>query len=214
MTVAGLAALGLAGCGGSSTQASHEPAGKFPVEVSTATFPARQTIAQHADMVIVVRNAGSRPIPDIAVTITDASDGTAALPFAETAHSSSLTDPSGAVWIVDQAPCPASATDACAPVGPGSQRQTGGPGGAVTAYTNTWAMGTLASGRSATFKWGVTAVQPGVHVIHYQVAAGLNGKARAVPAGGQPVSGTFTVRISAKPRQDYVGDAGQIVNVN
>ena len=208
-----LAALGLAGCGGGSGQAAREPKGNFPLAVSTASFPVHQTLAQRSYMVITVRNAGRRPIPDVAVTITDAGDGTAALPFAETAHSSSLTDPSGAVWIVDQAPCPARATDACDPVGPGGQRQTGGPGGAVTAYANTWAMGRLASGRTATFKWGVTAVQPGLHVIHYQVAAGLSGRARAVPAGGQPLYGTFTVSISSKPRQDYVNDAGQIVSV-
>jgi hypothetical protein len=206
--------LALAGCGGGSNQAAGEPSGNFAVDVSTATFPAKQTLAEHADMVITVRNAGTKPIPDIAVTITDAGDGTSAGPFAEDIHGPGLADPSRAVWIVDQAPCPASTADKCAPLGPGGVRQTGGPGGAVTAYSNTWALGhQLGSGHSATFTWGVTAVQPGVHVVHYQIAAGLNGKAKAVYASGQPLHGTFVVNIASKPRQSYVGDAGQIVNV-
>jgi hypothetical protein len=210
--------LALAGCGGGSTQAGSEPSGSFAVDVSAATFPTQQTIAQHSAMVITVRNAGSKAIPDIAVTITDAHDGSSAQPFAEDIPVAGVADPSRAVWVVDQAPCPANATDItasgeCAPVGPGGVREAGGPGGAVTAYANTWAMGKLRSGHSATFKWAVTAVRPGVHVIHYQIAAGLNGKARAVAAGGRPLSGTFVVSIATKPRQSYVNDAGQVINV-
>jgi hypothetical protein len=205
--------LALAGCGGGSDQAAGEPSGNFPLAVSAARFPTRQTLAQHSNMVITVRNAGSKPIPDVAVTITDAGYGTSAQPFAEDINAPGLASPSRAVWIVDQAPCPATATDKCAPIGPGGVPQTGGPGGAVTAYANTWAMGRLASGHSATFKWGVTAVKAGVHVIHYEIAAGLNGKAKAVSAGGRPLRGTFVVNIASRPRQSYVGDAGQIVNV-
>jgi hypothetical protein len=206
-------ALALAGCGGGSNQSAIEPNGNFSVDVAAATFPLKQTIAQHSDMVITVRNAGSKPIPDIAVTITDAGAGTSAQPFAEDLHTAGLADASRAVWIVDQAPCPAAARDKCAPIGTGGARQTGGPGGAVTAYSNTWAMGRLAAGHSTTFRWGVTAVQPGVHVIHYRIAAGLSGKAKAVTAAGQPVAGRFVVNIATKPRQSYVNDAGQIVNV-
>lgn len=225
--VTALAGLVLAGCGGGANQAAGEPRGTFPVAVSTASFPAHQTLAERTEMVIRVRNAGTKTIPDIAVTITDANEGTAAEPFAEDLHMSGLADPSRPVWIVDEAPCPASASDGCDPAGPGGERQRGGPGGAVSAYANTWAMGRLAAGASATFRWGVTAVQPGVHMIRYQVAAGLNGRARAVPAGGQggagtggssvaeghPLSGTFVIHISSAPQQSYVNDAGQIVTV-
>jgi hypothetical protein len=206
--------LALAGCGGGSSQSAGEPSGNFAVDVSTASFPGHQTLAQHSDMVITVRNAGSKPIPDVAVTITDAQDGTSAQPFAEDIQMPGVADASRAVWVVDQAPCPSGAAHNCAPLGPGGVHQTGGPGGAVTAYANTWALGhPLGAGRDATFKWGVTAVRPGVHVIHYRVAAGLNGKAKAVGAGGQPVAGTFVVNIGTKPRRSYVNDAGQIVNV-
>jgi hypothetical protein len=167
-------------------------------------------------MVIVVRNPGPKAIPNVAVTITDARDGTGAQPFSEDVHAPGLAYPSRPVWVVDQAPCPANASDItsdgeCVPTSEGVP-EPGGPGGAVTAYSNTWAMGKLDVGQSATFKWGVTAVKSGTHTVHYQVAAGLNGKAKAVFAGGQPLAGTFVVNISATPQQAYVNDAGQVVN--
>jgi len=212
-----VAGLVLTGCGAGSSETSSEPSGNFKVDVATATFPPSQHLAQHAEMVITIRNPGANPIPDIAVTITDAGDGTGAQAFSEDLHAPGLASQSRPVWILDQAPCPANATDItstgeCAPT-IGGVPQTGGPGGAVTAYSNTWAMGRLAAGRSTTFKWGVTAVQPGVHVIHYQVAAGLGGKAKAVYGGGQPIDGTFVVDIASKPQQQYVNDAGKVVVV-
>jgi hypothetical protein len=217
ITAGAVAGLTFAGCGGGSSQTSSGPSGGFKVDVAAASFPATQHLAQHADMVIVIRNPGTKAIPNIAVTITDAGDGTGAQAFGEVLHVPGLAYRSRPVWILDQAPCPANASDItstgeCAPT-VGGVAQTGGPGGAVTAYSNTWAMGRLRAGHSATFRWGVTAARPGVHVIHYQVAAGLSGKARAVYAGGQPLTGTFVVKIVSTPQQAYVNDAGKIVVV-
>jgi hypothetical protein len=216
ITASVVVGLALAACGGGSNQASSEPKGSFKVDVATAAFPTKQRLAQHTDMVITVRNAGTKPIPDIAVTITDANQGTGAQAFGEILDMPGLASASRPVWILDQAPCPANATDItkdgeCAPVDNGVP-QTGGPGGAVTAYSNTWAMGQLGAGRSATFKWGLTAVKAGVHVVRYQIAAGLNGKATAVYAGGQPLRGTFVVDIATASQQAYVNDAGRVVN--
>ena len=83
--------------------------------------------------------------------------------------------------------------------------QSGGSGGAVTAYSNTWALGALAPGKTATFVWRVTAVQPGVHVVAWEVAAGLNGKAKAIGAR----KGTITVLIRKAPAQDLRHELGQ-----
>lgn len=216
MTAGAIAGLALAGCGSGSTQTSTDASGNYQVDVAAAAFPAKQRLAQHTDMVIVIRNPGTKTIPNIAVTITDAKADTSAQAFSEDLHAPGLAHASRPVWIVDQAPCPASASDVtssgeCVPVVDGVA-QTGGPGGAVTAYSNTWAMGQLKAGQSATFKWGVTAVRPGVHVIHYRVAADLGGKATAVSAGGRPLYGTFVVNVAPKPSQAYVNDAGQVVN--
>jgi hypothetical protein len=61
---------------------------------------------------------------------------------------------------------------------------------------------------------GVTAVSAGSHVVAWQVAAGLNGKAKAVLADGSQPGGTFAVHITRKPQQSYVNNAGKVVVVN
>ncbi len=174
--------------------------------VTQATFPASQRLSQHTHLVIRVRNAGSKPIPNVAVTILNPAAGTAAeafgalLPQSQPGQSP-LAGRSRPVWIVDRPPgrCQYSCRNS-------------GPGGAVTAYSNTWALGKLMPGHTARFDWGVTAVQPGNFVVKYEVAAGLDGKAKAVAvSGGGPVGGTLPVRISSKPRQAYVNNNGQIV---
>jgi hypothetical protein len=80
----------------------------------------------------------------------------------------------------------------------------------VTAYSNTWALGALAPGRTATFIWHVTAVQPGVHVLAWEVAAGLNGKAKALQNGTTP-GGNITVLVHKAPAKTYVTNSGKIV---
>ena len=61
--------------------------------------------------------------------------------------------------------------------------------------------------------WNVTPVQAGTYTVHYRVAAGLQGKARAVTADGSIPEGEFVVRISSAPPQTRVNDAGQVVPI-
>ena len=84
----------------------------------------------------------------------------------------------------------------------------------MTAYSNTWALGRLAPGQTATFIWGVTAVAAGTHFVRYEIAAGLNGKAKARLSTGAIPAGTFKVRITRQPQQSYVNNNGQIVTTN
>jgi hypothetical protein len=199
-------ALALSACGSAGRQDANEPIGNFPVDVTTATFPASQRLAQHTHLVISVRNAGTKMIPDVAVTIVDPTlkDPTSAQAFGanlsgpgETAGLASRSRP---IWVIDAPPGPCRYS--C---------QSGGPGGAVTAYSNTWALGPLQPGKTARFDWSVTAIKAGTHVVQYQVAAGLNGRALAVlPGGGKPW-GTFHVTVSHQPAHSYVNNAGQIV---
>ncbi len=117
-----------------------------------------------------------------------------------------LANASRPVWIIDRAPgpkggpCPTLNANA-SPNGPYQNNYsacTGGPGGAVTAYSNTWALGTLKPGQTATFAWNLTAVKSGTHVVNWQIAAGLNGKAKAVSAAGGAAQGDVR-------RQDLAG---------
>ena len=200
--------LALSGCGGGSNQAASEPSGNFTVNVRRATFPPSQRLAQHTHMVIAVHNAGSKAIPNVAVTICNVTcaypapkgQGSSSQAFAANINQSYVANPSRPLWIIDRAP------GRC-----GYSCLNGGQGAAVTAYANTWALGRLAPGKTARFDWAVTAVQAGQHVVAWQVAAGLNGKAKAVLANGSAPHGTFAVQVKTAPAQSYVNNNGQIV---
>jgi hypothetical protein len=186
-----LAGLVVTGCGGGERQDSDEPSGTFPVDVVKATFPTQQRLAEKSELRIAVRNAGQKAVPNVAVTVeSDEADQTAeAAAFAEASEQPGLADPSRPVWVLDS-----------------------GPHGGITAYTNTWALGPLKPNQTKTFVWHVTAVKSGVHAIKYKVAAGLDGKAKAVLAGGneQP-TGAFTINVSGKPASARVGANGQVI---
>ena len=204
MATAGIGLL-VAACGSAPRQDAGDRGGSFPVAVSQATFPASQQLAENTNLVISVRNTGGSTIPNIAVTLLNPDTGTQYATSAQAfstllAAQPGLAGRSRPVWIINQAPGPC-----------GYSCQTGGPGGAVTAYSNTWALGRLKPGATATFNWAVTAVKSGTYRVEYQVAADLNGEAKAVTSSNQPVSGEFTVKIATKPRQAYVNNAGQIV---
>lgn len=205
-----VASLVITACGsGGPRQDAKEPKGRFPVAVEGASFPAIQTLSQHSHLVIAVRNAGTKTIPNIAVTICNVTcaypastaQGTGARAFGQVLQAKYLANSSRPVWIVDRPPA---CNTLC--------RETGGLGGAVTAYTNTWALGRLAPGKTVLFAWAVTAVSPGRHLVAWEIAAGLNGRAHAVSANGTVPHGVFAVVISNKPARTYVNNAGQIVS--
>jgi hypothetical protein len=188
-----LAGFVAAGCGGGERQDANEPSGTFPVDVVKATFPTKQRLAEKSELQIAIRNAGDKAVPNVAVTVEsdEAEQTAAAAAFAEASDQPGLADPSRPVWVLDTA-----------------------PHGGITAYTNTWALGQLAPNQTKTFVWRVTAVKGGVHAIKYKVAAGLNGKAKAVLAGGnEEPTGTFTVNVSNKPADARVGPDGQVIVV-
>ena len=81
-----------------------------------------------------------------------------------------------------------------------------GPKGGDTAYVGTSALGPLRPGETKTFEWNVTAVKPGAYKLNYVVAAGLDGKAKAVLASGGAAKGVFTGEISSKAPKASVSD--------
>lgn len=108
--------------------------------------------------------------------------------FQRRSEQAGLADPERPVWIIDT-----------------------GPRGGTTAYTNTWALGPLPAGETRDFTWRVTAVKAGTHTVKYRVAAGLDGKAKAVASGGSEPSGSFTVDVSDKPAQARVNpETGEV----
>jgi hypothetical protein len=179
----------LAGCGGGEQQDADEPSGTFKVDVVKASFPQAQRLAKQAEMRVTVRNADTRTIPNLAVTISSDDAKNPGGGFVTRSDQAGLANPSKAIWIVDR-----------------------GPRGGDTAYVSTWALGPLRAGQTRSFVWHVTAMQPGTHGLRYRVAAGLDGKARAQTAGGGEASGSFKVTISDKPSQATVDpDTGAVV---
>jgi len=178
----------LVGCGGGERQDANEPEGSYKLEVTGARFPASQSIAQTALMVVRVRNADSKAAPNVAVTVEadPAKAGSGTVAFGQRIDDDRLADPERPVWIVNE-----------------------GPKGGDSAATNTWALGKLGAGETKTFVWKVTAVAPGDYTIRYRVSPGLNGKAKL--ASGGRTDGAFKVTIDVKPVPARVNDKGEVV---
>jgi hypothetical protein len=218
-----LSAVGMSACGGGERQDADEPSGNFPVQIVSADFPSRQQVAQNTNLTLSVANTGERTIPDLAITIfttsnastgetqtsttgTNSSTGTSSqdLPqsqgsFSVRSDQRGLAIPFRPVWILEEGYPKLAGQTATA--------------GAEAAQTDTFSFGALAANQSRQMVWNVTPVQTGIFTVHYRVAAGLQGKAKAVTADGSVPEGEFVVRISSAPAQTRVNDAGKVVPI-
>jgi hypothetical protein len=216
-----LLAAGVATCGG-SRQDANEPSGDFPVQIVSADFPSKQKLAQNTNLTLAIA-AGDKAIPNLAVTIfttpnqDPGSDETTAtettgtgstttedLPTAQGSFSvrsrqEGLAIPFRPVWILETGY-------------PKLEGETASAG-AEAAQTNTYAFGALPANQTKRIVWNVTPVQGGTYTVHYRVAAGLEGKAKAVTGNGSVPEGEFVVRISTAPPQTEVNDSGQVVPI-
>ena len=95
MTAVSTCALALAACGGGERQDENEPEGNFVVDVTEAKFPEKQALARQEKLTLRVRNADTKPIPNVAVTV----DG-----FSRDTEQAGVADPDRPVWIIDNGP--------------------------------------------------------------------------------------------------------------
>ena len=218
-----LLAAGVASCGG-TRQDADEPEGDFPVTIVSADFPSKQELAQNTNLTLAVENSGEQTIPNLAITIfttSNASTGestttttgtttgttgtsqelpTAQGSFSVRSEQEGLAIPFRPVWILEEG-------------FPKYEGQTASAG-AEAAQTDTYAFGELAPNQTKRMVWNVTPVQGGTYTVHYRVAAGLQGKAKAVTGDGSVPEGEFVVRISTAPPQTRVDDSGRVVPIN
>ena len=186
-------------------QDTDEKAGRYPVSIEAAEFPVQQQLAESSKLRVVVRNAGDARIPDIAVTVQckdtkDGQDGS----FDRQIAGQGQSDKNRPTFVVDQIP---------GAIRPAS-RQNLDPLERSTAYVNTYTLGPLAPNRTATFEWKVTAVAAGPFRVCYRVAAGLDGKAKAVAASGSlPVIREFRGMVSNAAPRTGVSDDGTITTL-
>jgi hypothetical protein len=220
--LAALSTVVISACGGGERQDAEEPSGEFPVQILSANFPSKQRLAQNTNLTLSVANTGDQTIPDLAITIftssnastsdsgssntttTGAGTGSQELPqsqgsFSVRSDQPGLAIPFRPVWILEEG-------------FPKLAGQTASAG-AEAAQTDTFSFGALAPNLSRQMVWNVTPVQAGTFTVHYRVAAGLQGKAKAITADGSIPEGEFVVRISSAPPQTRVNDAGQVVPI-
>jgi hypothetical protein len=185
--------VGLVACGSGERQDENEEAGDYRVEVVDASFPQKQSLARKSSLVIKVRNADRKTVPNIAVTV----DG-----FTVRERNASLSDPNRPQFAINGEPVS---------IGGFPEAKEAGPRGGETAYVGTWALGPLKAGQEKTFRWTVTAVKAGAYRIKYEVSAGLDGKAKAVDSAGTRPSGLFVGTVSDKPPQTRIAEDGKTV---
>jgi hypothetical protein len=204
---------GVSACGGGGErQDASEPSGDFPVEVTKAKFPDRQQLAEISNVELEIENVGDQTIPNLTVTIyttragAPANEPKPARPFGIRLDQPGLADPTRPAWILEEG-YPKLVT-------PGAENLAAAPSaGAVVAQTDTFQFGPVRAGDSKDIVWRVTPVIPGSYTVHYEVAAGLGGKAKAVTADGAPVRGELQATITKKtPRTTCV--KGQQVTTN
>jgi hypothetical protein len=189
-----LCALALASCGGGERQDENEEEGDYNVEIVRANFPSNQELAKRSNLTITVRNAeASKTVPNVAVTLKG---------FDARVEDSDAKDPGRPVFVINGRP---------KTLGNYPDAKEAAPTGGDTAYTGTWALGALKPGATRTFRWNVTAVQAGPYRVSYVVAAGLDGKARAVGANGRRPVGLFSGMVSDEPADTRVAEDGRTV---
>jgi hypothetical protein len=187
-------AVSLTGCGADERQDENEPSGRYELEVVEAKFPGDQKLAKRSDLVVRVRNADSKTVPNVGVTVEG---------FSRRLDDPDLADPNRPIFVINGQP---------KEIGGFPESKEAAPEGGETAYVNTWALGKLRPGAEKTFRWSVTAVKAGPYRLRYTVNAGLDGKAKAVrPGGVRPPRGRFIGTISDEPPEARVAEDGQTV---
>jgi hypothetical protein len=199
----GLSALVVAGCGGGEQQDAKEPSGNFPVKVVSASFPQKQSLAKDSSMEIVVQNAGQKKIPTISVTVKCGRGLGGSFQTAIPEDTGTQADPQRPQFVVNKIPTATQRVNP--PLDPAPLERS-------SAFVDTFPLGPLAPGRTATFRWDVSAVKAGPYRLCWRVNAGLYGKAKAVPSGaGEPISGEFSGVVSNKAPKAVVGEDGRTV---
>ena len=184
-------ALVLVGCGGSDAP-EPEPSATYSVAIPVSSFPARQSLAEHVQLRLDVRNKSTRTIPNVSATLETGSgrDGATVTAFSSRLEAKGLASTSRAVWIVDD-----------------------GPLSGDTAYANTWALGSIRPHDTRSFTWNVVPVRAGHYKLRYRLTGSTTGRSQLRLANGDAARGNFEVNVSGKPAEVRVTPDGRIVSV-
>ena len=199
---AGLLTVSIAACGGSEASSdSNEPAGKYPVKIVNAEFPAKQRLGETTLLRLGVHNTGHKTLPSLTVTISvGGKEGrNSTLPFGYRDPAPGLSQPDRPVWALS-ARYPRT-------------NDSAETAGAETSSPKTFAFGPLKPGKTTEAVWKLNAVKSGKYNVFYEVGAGLNGEAKAETAPGTRAAGSFATEISSVPPETEVKDNGEVVEI-
>jgi hypothetical protein len=190
----------LAGCGESSSDA-NEPAGTYEVEVTEASFPAKQRLGQTSLLQLGIRNSGGKTVPALSVTFTLAGEegANSSLPFGVHDPQPELARAERPVWVLAET----------YPRLVGSSQ----PGGATTSNRKTFDFGMLKPGETTSAVWKLSAVRAGKYMLLFQISAGLSGEAKAVTNNDLPAGGSIVTEITRKLPETEVTDSGEVVEI-
>ena len=176
--------------------------------VVAAKFLPEQRLAETSDLRLEIKNSGDENVPDLAVTKDKRTEG------AKRALRRPGSSQPGPPWI--RTGLSGSSRRAFRswflPRGPRSDFNDAATAGAAAAQTNTFLLRRVTVRREQGHRLaGHAWVTAGTYTVHYELAAGLGGKAKAVTGDGSPVEGEFVVTITDKPPRARVDDSGQVV---
>lgn len=191
--------VSIAACGEESSSDANEAAGKYPVKIVTAEFPARQRLGETTLLRLGVRNTGDKTLPALTVTISvGGKEGrNSSLPFGYRDPEPGLAQPDRPIW----------ALAAHYPRIDGSSKRAG----AETAGLKTFDFGPLKPGATTEAVWKLSAVKTGDYKLFFEVGAGLGGAEKAQTAAGTEAGGSFAAKITDVPPDTIVTDNGEVV---
>lgn len=190
--------VSIAACGEESSSDANEAAGKYPVKIVTAEFPAKQRLGETTLLRLGVRNTGQRTLPALTVTISvGGKEGrNSSLPFGYRDPEPGLAQPDRPIW----------ALAARYPRVNGSSERAG----AETASPKTFDFGPLKPGATTEAVWKLSAVRTGDYRLFFEVGAGLGGTEKAQTAAGTEAGGSFAAKITDVPPETIVTDNGEV----
>ncbi|HTY98060.1 MAG TPA: hypothetical protein VMB91_13530 [Solirubrobacteraceae bacterium] len=190
-----LAVVVLAGCGGGSRQDANEPEATYRMRATRVSFPHLQAVSRPVTLEVVLRNVGTQTVPAATVTVDS-------LTYAS--RYAALADPTRPIWVIERGP-------GAIAIPPVESQEVSPPGGAQTAATKTWSLGSVPPGHSARFVWKLVPVKPGTYTLHFAYAAGVAGKSKVRLAVGSR-RGAIIVHIAGKPPSTHVNpETGRVV---
>jgi len=190
-----VAVVVLAGCGGGSRQDANEPEATYRMRATRVSFPRIQAVSRPVTLEIVLRNVGTQTVPAAAVTVDS---------LTYNSRYAALADPSRPIWVIERGP-------GAIAIPPVETQEVSPPGGAQTAATKTWSLGSVPPGHTARFVWKLVPVKPGTYTLHFAYAAGLAGKSKVRLAVGTR-RGSVAVHIAGKPPATHVNpETGKVV---